>query len=115
MQLAWFEQNITSRQYAEIIRKGRKNNVGKECLDIVKYFQQKQEGDESFYITMDLGDDGTLRSVFWGDGRVRAVYLQFCDILVFYVTYKTNKFKMPFAPLLMSTIICSLACSEGPC
>lgn len=34
----WSEQNKTSRQCAAIIRIGRKNNVGKECLRIVKYF-----------------------------------------------------------------------------
>lgn len=88
----------TSRQCAEIIRKGRKNNVDKECLGIVKYFQQKQKEDESFYFAMDLGDDGMLQSVLWADGRARAAYLQFCDVLVFDVNYNTNKFKMSFAP-----------------
>lgn len=72
--------------------------MGWKCLGIVKYFQQKREDDGSYYFAMDLGDDETLRSVFWADGRAKAAYLQFCDVLVFDVTYKTNKFKMPFAP-----------------
>ncbi|XP_061360382.1 protein FAR1-RELATED SEQUENCE 6-like [Gastrolobium bilobum] len=45
-----------------------------------------------------LAEDGTLRSVFWADGRSRASYGQFGEVLVFDVTYKTNKFKFPFFP-----------------
>lgn len=47
---------------------------------------------------MDLGDNGTLRSVFWAYDRVRATYIQFCGVLAFDVTYKTSKVRMPFAP-----------------
>lgn len=54
--------------------------------------------DGSHYFSIDLGNDGTLRSVFWEDGRARVAYLQFSDVLVIDVTHKTNKFKMPFAP-----------------
>lgn len=32
------------------------------------------------------------------DGRATAAYLQFTNVLVFEVTYKTNKLKMPFSP-----------------
>lgn len=64
----------------------------------MNYFKLRQEDDGSFFFAMDLGSDGTLRSVFWADGRSRCAYLQLCDVLVFDVTYKTNKFRMPFAP-----------------
>lgn len=60
----WVEQNITPRQCAEIIRSVKKNNVGRECLGIVKYFQQKQEEDGGYYFAFDLGDYRTLPSVF---------------------------------------------------
>lgn len=73
--------------------------MSSECMEIVRYFQRRQQKDGSFYFALDLGD-GTLRSVFWADGKSRAVYLQFCDVLVFDLTYKTNKFRMPFAPFI---------------
>ncbi|XP_061364862.1 protein FAR1-RELATED SEQUENCE 5-like [Gastrolobium bilobum] len=44
--------------------------------------------------------DGTLRSVFWADGRSRASYGQFREVLVFDLTYKINKLKFPFAPFV---------------
>lgn len=46
---------------------------------------------------MDLAKVGTVRSAFWADGRSRSSYLQFGDVVIFDVTYRTNKFKMPFS------------------
>lgn len=36
--------------------------------------------------------DIALRSVFWTNDRARFAYLQFSDVMVFDVTYKSNKF-----------------------
>uniref|UniRef100_A0A7N0ZSB2 SWIM-type domain-containing protein n=1 Tax=Kalanchoe fedtschenkoi TaxID=63787 RepID=A0A7N0ZSB2_KALFE len=49
---------------------------------------------------MDLASDGSLKSVFWADGRARSAYSQFGDVLVFDVTYRTNHFRLPFAPFV---------------
>lgn len=48
-----------------------------------------------------------------GPIRARAAYLQFCDFSVFDVTYKTNKFKMPFALFTGVNHYFHPACSEG--
>ncbi|XP_023728883.1 protein FAR1-RELATED SEQUENCE 7-like [Lactuca sativa] len=40
------------------------------------------------------------KNVFWADGRSREAYTKFGDVVVFDVTYMTNKFKMPFAPFI---------------
>lgn len=53
--------------------------------------------DSSFYFAMDLAKYGTLGSVFWADGISKTAYSQFGDVLIFDVTYRTNKFKLPFA------------------
>lgn len=84
-------------QYSEIVRSKRINNVGRECLGIIKYFKQRQEEDCSNYFAVDFGDDGIVRSVFWAVGRARSAYLQFFDVLVFdlVTTYKINKLRMP--------------------
>ncbi|XP_061359450.1 protein FAR1-RELATED SEQUENCE 5-like [Gastrolobium bilobum] len=94
------EVNITLDQISTIISSQRKNNVGRECQGIIKHFQKKSAHDGCFYFDMQLAEDGTLRSVFWADGRSRASYGQFGEVLVFDVTYKTNKFKFPFAPFV---------------
>ncbi|XP_061347848.1 protein FAR1-RELATED SEQUENCE 5-like [Gastrolobium bilobum] len=94
------EVNITPAQITSIISVQRRNNVGRECQGIIKHFQRKSTLDGSFYFNIHLAEDGTLRSVFWADGRSRAAYAQFGDLLVFDVTYQTNKFKFPFAPFV---------------
>lgn len=65
---AWAEQNITVRQCSEIVRSDRRKNAGRECLGIIKYFKHREENDDSFFFSVDVGDDGALRSVFWVDG-----------------------------------------------
>ena len=47
---------------------------------------------------MDLCSDGYLRNIFWADARLIDDFTKFGDVVVFDVTYMTNKFKMPFAP-----------------
>lgn len=92
--------HLTRRQCTTILSNQRRNYVGKECYGVIKHFQKKAELDESFYFVPDLSKDGTFRSVFWADGRSRTAYAQFGDVLVFDVTYRTNKFKFPFAPFV---------------
>ncbi|XP_061358148.1 protein FAR1-RELATED SEQUENCE 5-like [Gastrolobium bilobum] len=94
------EVNINPVQVSTIISGQRKNNIGRECQGIIKHFQRKSALDGSFYFDLHLAEDGTLRSIFWADGRSRAAYAQFGKVLVFDVTYKTNKFKFPFAPFV---------------
>lgn len=60
-------------------------------------FQKKQEKDESHYFSMDFDNEGSLRSLFWPNGRSRVASM-FKDIVVFDVTYKINKLRMPFVP-----------------
>nr|GEW68209.1 hypothetical protein [Tanacetum cinerariifolium] len=51
-------------------------------------------------VKADLFDDGSPRNIFWADGRSRDAYIKFGDVLVFDVTYMTNKFKFPFSPFV---------------
>lgn len=60
----------------------RPSNIARVCNAAGGWLEQEE--DNSFYFAMDLGDDGTLRNVFWADGRARVAYLQFFDVLVFW-------------------------------
>ncbi|KAK3014046.1 hypothetical protein RJ639_008040 [Escallonia herrerae] len=52
------EVDITPRQCSSIIRIERKNNVGKECYGIIKYFQEKATW-------VDLNDKYDLKENWW--------------------------------------------------
>ncbi|GJY52591.1 FAR1-related sequence 5-like protein [Tanacetum coccineum] len=94
------EDNLTRVQCSNIASNKRKYNIGKERYGIIMHFKGRTEIDKEFYFDMDLSKDGTLKSVFWADGRSRYSYCQFHDVLVFDTTYKTNKFSFPFAPFV---------------
>ncbi|XP_020257250.1 protein FAR1-RELATED SEQUENCE 5-like [Asparagus officinalis] len=92
------EEIVTPQQCSDHIRKQRKNNMGNECILVIQKFIDKRTFDPDFYFAIELDTTGTMRSVFWADGRARASFLKFHDVVVFDVTYRTNKLALPFAP-----------------
>ncbi|XP_020249983.1 protein FAR1-RELATED SEQUENCE 5-like [Asparagus officinalis] len=89
---------VTSQQCIDHIRTQRVNNIGHECISIIRHFQSATANDPEFYFAIEIDSSGQLRSVFWADGRSRASYLKFSDVIVFDVTYRINKSSLPFAP-----------------
>ncbi|XP_020258026.1 protein FAR1-RELATED SEQUENCE 5-like [Asparagus officinalis] len=85
---------VTPQQCIDHIRTQRVNNIGHECISIIRYFQSKTVNDPKFYFAIEVDSSGQMRSVFWADGRLRASYLQFSDVIVF----DANKFSLSFAP-----------------
>ncbi|XP_076921248.1 protein FAR1-RELATED SEQUENCE 5-like [Bidens hawaiensis] len=94
------ENDVTSKQCADILNEQRKQYRGKEFYGLIKHFQDKLLEDPNLYFVVDLCDDGSPRNIFWADGRSRDSYIKFADVIVFDVTYMTNKFKMPFTPFV---------------
>ncbi|KAJ0679329.1 putative transcription factor FAR family [Helianthus annuus] len=94
------ENDVSSKQCADILADQRKQYKGKEFYGLIKHFQDKLGEDPNLYFVVDLFDDGSPRNIFWADGRSRDSYVKFGDVVVFDVTYMTNKFKMPFAPFV---------------
>lgn len=94
------EVDVTSNQCVEILSEQRRKNKGKEFYGLIKHFQGKTLVDINQYFSVDLYEDGTHRNIFWVDGRSRDAYTKFRDVVVFDVTYVTNKCKMPFSPFI---------------
>ncbi|KAG6631832.1 hypothetical protein CIPAW_13G117300 [Carya illinoinensis] len=65
-----------------------------------QYFLRMQYKNPGFFYMMDIDDDGRLKNVFWADPRSRAAYQYFGDVVTFDTTYLTNRYGMPFAPLV---------------
>nr|KAJ0186422.1 hypothetical protein LSAT_V11C900487530 [Lactuca sativa] len=90
--------DVTSKQCADVLFEHQKQHRGKELYGRIKHFQDKTLMDSDQYFVVELFDDRYPRNIFWADGRARNAYTKFRDVVVFDVTYMTNKFKMPFAP-----------------
>jgi zinc finger SWIM domain-containing protein 3 len=61
------------------------------------YFVRMQGKNSNFYHALDLDDELRVWKVFWVDVRSRAAYESFRDVIIFDITYLTNKYDMPFA------------------
>ncbi|XP_077248857.1 protein FAR1-RELATED SEQUENCE 5-like [Tasmannia lanceolata] len=89
---------VSTNQVIAHLRALRENNMGKEAVTVANHFPKRKSEDPNFYFELELDANDTLRSMFWADLRAREAYLTFSDVIIFDVTYKTNRFKMPFAP-----------------
>jgi hypothetical protein len=68
---------------------------------LVQYLKKKQIEDPSFFYSVQLDpEDGSIVNFFWTDGQAIIDYEYFGDVLFVDITFKTNKFEMPFAPIL---------------
>ncbi|ESQ27029.1 hypothetical protein EUTSA_v10018210mg [Eutrema salsugineum] len=59
------------------------------------FFFRIQLTNPNFLYLMDLGDDGSLRNVFWIDPRARAAYSHFADVVVFDTTCLSDTYELP--------------------
>uniref|UniRef100_J3N255 Protein FAR1-RELATED SEQUENCE n=1 Tax=Oryza brachyantha TaxID=4533 RepID=J3N255_ORYBR len=77
----------------------RTNDAG-DMAETIKYFQHLQAEDSSFFYSMELTKDGTVASLLWVDGSSRESYRKFGKCVVFDTTYCTNRYNLPFAPIV---------------
>ena len=66
-----------SPQQVIIFIRHRKNNIRQEFISVIKYFQEKTESDLKFFFASEVDHAGTLRSIFWANGRAISSYLSF--------------------------------------
>ena len=89
-------EEVSPLQVIDFTRHCR-NNIDHEFIAIIKYFQEKAESDPDFFFASEVDNAGTLRNIFWADGRAIFSYLNFSDVIVFDTTYRTNHLNLPFA------------------
>jgi zinc finger SWIM domain-containing protein 3 len=67
--------------------------------------KNKQREDPTFFYAVEIDqedgpDKGRISNVFWADGQSIMDYACFGDAVSFDTTFQTNKFELPFAPIL---------------
>ena len=66
----------------------------------LKYMEKIQLEKPRFCCKMQVDSEGAVRSIFWTDARSRLDYKLFGEIICFDTTYSTNRYSMPFAPII---------------
>lgn len=66
----------------------------------VEYFQRRQAESPGFFYSTQLDENDAVRAIFWVDGRTRSLYSKYKDCVFFDTTFCTNRYNMPFAPIV---------------
>ncbi|XP_009798614.1 protein FAR1-RELATED SEQUENCE 5 isoform X2 [Nicotiana tabacum] len=75
----------------------RQRTLGTGAHYILEYLKQKQAEDPGFFYVVQGGPSG---NIFWADSTSRMNYSYFGDTVTFDTTYRTHRFRVPFAPFI---------------
>jgi hypothetical protein len=94
----------------EIGRERKKYLESNDAQTLCNYLKNKQREDPTFFYAIDIDQEdgpnkGRIANFFWADGQSIVDYGCFGDAVSFDTTFQTNKFEMPFAPILGTTSI----------
>jgi len=82
-------------------RERKKYLESNDAQTLLEYLKNKQIEDPTFFYAIEIDEeDGRIANFFWADGQSIMDYACFGDAVSFDTTFLTNKFEMPFAPIL---------------
>jgi zinc finger SWIM domain-containing protein 3 len=82
-------------------REREKYLQSEDVQTLVRFLNNKQKEDPCFFHSIQLDpEDGRIVNFFWTDGQAIIDYEYFGDVLSVDTTFQTNKFEMPFTPIL---------------
>ncbi|XP_051113160.1 protein FAR1-RELATED SEQUENCE 5-like [Andrographis paniculata] len=64
---------------------------------VLEYLQGMQSRDSNFSYSIQVDEDGMIKNIFWADGRMRADYIDFGDVVSFDTTYRKIRENCPLA------------------
>ncbi|KAM1683306.1 hypothetical protein ACFXTN_031488 [Malus domestica] len=94
--LAFFDKD-----YQNYIYQKRKTNMEKGDVGaILQYFHKMQVNESSSFYSVQLDEDYMITTMFWANSRSVSDYGLLRDVICFDITYQTNEYGKPFAPIL---------------
>lgn len=92
----------TPKDSRNLIERRRHLRFGDGNVDAIsKLFIRLQNTNREFVYHMDINDHSRLVSVMWVDSRSGAAHEEFSDAITFDTTYLINKYKIPFATVVV--------------
>jgi hypothetical protein len=81
------------------MRNNRQKSMEGDIQLLLDYLRQMHTENPNFFYALQGGDDQFTGNVFWSDPRARANYSYFGDTVTFDTTYRSNRYRLPIAPL----------------
>lgn len=76
----------------------RQRTLGPAGQAVFDYLKQMQAEDPGFFYAVQGDFENSTGNVFWADANARMNYSFFGDTITFDTTYRTNRYRVPFAP-----------------
>ena len=92
------EVGLQIRDLYNARRDDRKMRKGQDAHMLIDSFERQNQRNPAFIYHYEVDDNNCLSCVFWADATCRMNYGYFGDVVVFDMTYKTNKYNIIFAP-----------------
>ncbi|XP_058085034.1 protein FAR1-RELATED SEQUENCE 5-like [Magnolia sinica] len=74
----------------------RRQNLGRDTENVLDYFKRKKSENVAFFYAIEVYEGRSSCSMFWADARARMACHYFGDVVYIDVTYKSNRYGMPF-------------------
>lgn len=77
----------------------RQRTLGSGGQIVIDYLKQMEADDPGFFCAFQGNpENNTMGNIFWADANARMNYNYFGDTVKFNTTYRTNRYRVPFAP-----------------
>ncbi|KAM1031523.1 hypothetical protein ACFX2C_035300 [Malus domestica] len=80
------------------MRNNRHKSLDGDIQMLLDYLRQMQADNHNFFYAVQGDDDQSMGNVIWADPKARMNYSYFGDTVTFDTTYRSNRYRLPFAP-----------------
>ncbi|XP_071932275.1 protein FAR1-RELATED SEQUENCE 5-like isoform X2 [Coffea arabica] len=80
------------------MRNNRQRSLEGDIQLLLDCLRQMQAENPNFFYAVQGEEDHSTGNVFWADPKARANYTYFGDTVTFDTTYRSNRYRLPFAP-----------------
>lgn len=80
------------------MRNNRQRSLEGDIQLVLDYLRQMHAENPNFFYAVQGDEDGSMHNVFWADPKARLNYTYFGDTITFDTTYRSNRYRLPFAP-----------------
>ncbi|KAI3972601.1 hypothetical protein MKX01_019259 [Papaver californicum] len=89
---------FTERDCRNYMRSSRQRTLGGDTQILLDYLKQMQAENPSFFYAVQGDEEQYMSNIFWADAKARMNYSFFGDTVTFDTTFRTNRYRLPFAP-----------------
>ncbi|KAK9112376.1 hypothetical protein Scep_019895 [Stephania cephalantha] len=89
---------FTERDCRNYMRSSRQKTLGGDIQTFLDYLKQMHTENPAFFYAVQGGEDQSMSNIFWADPKGRMNYSFFADTITFDTIYRSNRYRLPFAP-----------------